>query len=88
MVSDFERLRAIITRVKRSGRLTDSVVLVLAGKIDWAVTRGDITINEADRLDALLDPTYRSRYSETLELATSGDTEAEPDPDVLAGAII
>jgi hypothetical protein len=44
--------------------------IFLLGQLDWAVSRGDITVTEAAELEALLDPD--GTYQETIEFVLTG----------------
>jgi hypothetical protein len=46
--------------------------LIILGKIEYAMLRDDLTINDAEKLEALLN-INRDNYREWLEMADFGD---------------
>ena len=80
MDSDSEYFGETIGRAKRGGHLTEQVKLVMAGQIEYAVQRGDITPIQADRLLDALEPGFKQRYAETIGIALVGEPEGAVEP--------
>lgn len=71
----FQNFKDIISRAQAAD-FPDLARLVLRGKIDYAVERGDITLRQAADLDRLLGADLAERYGDILEIATFGDRDA------------
>lgn len=59
------------------GRFPKEARLVLRGRIDYAVERGDLTINEAKILDAKIGEDFTQTYHEAFEVAAFGESDAD-----------
>lgn len=70
----FQNFKDVINRAQ-AAEFPDLAKLVLRGKIDYAVERGDITLRQAADLDRLLGADLAERYADVLEIATFGDRE-------------
>ncbi len=71
----FQNFKDVISRAQLAG-FPDLAKLVLRGKVDYAVERGDITLRQAAELDELLGRDLSERYADVLEIATFGDLDA------------
>ncbi len=71
----FQNFKDVIARAQ-AAEFPDLAKLVLRGKIDSAVERGDITLRQAAELDELLGRDLSERYADVLEIATFGDLDA------------
>jgi len=68
----FQNFKDVVARAQ-AAEFPDLAKLVLRGKIDYAVERGDITLRQAAELDELLGCDLAERYADVLEIATFGD---------------
>lgn len=84
MDSVFQNFKDVISRAQAAD-FPDLARLVLRGKIDYAVERGDITLRQASDLDGLLGADLAERYGDILEIATFGDRDAGDRPGERAG---
>ena len=85
MDSDFVFIRDTIARARRGGHLTEEAKLVIAGRVEYAVQRGDVTPAQGDRLLDLLAPGFRQRFGETLAIALTGEPDNETTIRPVAG---
>ena len=74
MDSVFQNFEDIIVRARENG-FPELAKLVLRGKIDYAVERGDLTLRQAGILDEALGRELADRYADILEIATFGDLD-------------
>jgi hypothetical protein len=81
MGSVFQNFKDVIARAQ-AAEFPDLAKLVLRGKIDYAVERGDITLRQAAELDELLGHDVSERYADVLEIATFGDLDAPRQADL------
>ena len=77
MAGDFEHFQEIIQQAKQEGNLSKEVQLLLAGQIEWAARRGDITLTEARELDNLMDGCLRKEYRREYRISTLGTDRLE-----------
>jgi uncharacterized coiled-coil DUF342 family protein len=73
----FDEFKEVIETAKAGGRLTGEVKLLIMGRVSYAVERGDLTINESEKLVEQLDPDLRTRLDEALQIATFGEVEED-----------
>lgn len=74
MDSVFQNFKDVITRAQANG-FPEPAKLVLRGKVDYAVERGDLTLRQAQALDEMLGTDFLERYADVLEIATFGDLD-------------
>lgn len=75
MDSVFQNFKDVIARAQANG-FPEPAKLVLRGKIDYAVERGDLTLRQAQSLDETLGADFLARYADVLEIAAFGDLDA------------
>jgi len=72
----FDVLRNTLERARRGGYLTTEAQLIFWGRISEAYGRGDLTLEELERLEALLE-IDRRRYLRDLDVALIGEPEED-----------
>ena len=75
MDSVFQNFKDVMARAQANG-FPEPAKLVLRGKIDYAVERGDLTLRQAQTLDEMLGVDFLERYADVLEIAAFGDLDA------------
>lgn len=81
-----EHFKDVIDRAHSSGKFPVEAKIALRGRIDYAVERGDITINESRILDQLIGEDIGRRYAEAFEIAAFGDLESDVPPETALAA--
>ena len=69
-----------IQTAKANGVLDERVRLIQLGRLDYAVGHGDLSINEAEALEEMMEPGISRRYARELEIVLSGTPEEESRP--------
>jgi hypothetical protein len=70
----FEYLSETIEIALKQGHFPVESKLAISGAIGYAVERGDLTLDQARRLDAMMGGIHE-QYAEALRIATFGATE-------------
>lgn len=74
----YEVLRDTIEKARKGGYLTTEAQLIFWGRISEAYSRGDLTLEELERLEALLE-IDRGRYLRDLDVAMTGEPEEDEE---------
>jgi len=70
----FDNFKQSIDSLITSGHLTDSVRLILLGRVAFAVERADLTLIQARELHQLIGPEFAALHQKDSQLAAFGDT--------------
>ncbi len=76
----FKNFEETIQTALEKGEFPDAAKLIVRGKLEYAMERGDLSVKQAWELEALMGDEFNQRYARAFEIASFGEVYGDALP--------